>query len=120
MISPVLRSTHALLLSVDAVADAITRIRSSGLPLGIVVQSKSQPPLAFGEDGLRNLFSNMGVEIAAGSLDQEQAEEINQRITGHVDRWPLAIGLALERAIAHKPPALGFGRGTCAGQGQAL
>ena len=38
MISAVLRSTHTLLLSVDAAADTITRIRSSGLPLGIVVQ----------------------------------------------------------------------------------
>ena len=47
----------------------------------------------------------MGVEIAAGGLDQERAEEISQRITGHVDRRPLAVGLALERAIAHKLPA---------------
>jgi type IV secretion system protein VirD4 len=60
-------------------ADATAFIRSSGLRMAIVVQSKDQTRLAFGEDGSRNIYANAGVEIALGGLDQRQAEEVSQR-----------------------------------------
>ncbi|OYX02288.1 MAG: hypothetical protein B7Z14_03885 [Bosea sp. 32-68-6] len=60
-------------------ADATAFIRSSGLRMAIVVQSKDQTRLAFGEDGSRNIYANAGAEIALGGLDQRQAEEVSQR-----------------------------------------
>jgi type IV secretion system protein VirD4 len=69
----------AALGELRVLADATAFIRSSGLRVAVVVQSKSQTRLAFSADGSQNLFSNMGVEIALGGLDQKQAEEISQR-----------------------------------------
>jgi type IV secretion system protein VirD4 len=60
-------------------ADATAFIRSSGLRMAIVVQSKDQTRLSFGEDGSRNIYANMGAELALGGLDQRQAEEVSQR-----------------------------------------
>jgi type IV secretion system protein VirD4 len=60
-------------------AEASAFIRSSGLRMAIVVQSKDQTRLSFGEDGSRNLYANMGVEIALGGLDLNQAQEISAR-----------------------------------------
>lgn len=74
-----LMDEFAALGELRVLADSTAFIRSSGLRLGIVVQSKSQTRLAFSPDGSLNLFSNMGVEIALGGLDQKQAEEISQR-----------------------------------------
>jgi type IV secretion system protein VirD4 len=60
-------------------ADATAFIRASGLRMAIVVQSKDQTRLSFGEDGSRNIYANMGAELALGGLDQRQAEEVSQR-----------------------------------------
>ncbi|MBX9875735.1 MAG: type IV secretory system conjugative DNA transfer family protein, partial [Beijerinckiaceae bacterium] len=83
---------HRVLLILDefwalgehrVLADATAFIRSSGLRMAIVVQSKDQTRLSFGEDGSRNIYANMGAELALGGLDQRQAEEVSQR--GGVD-----------------------------------
>ena len=55
----------------------LREVPQSGQVAGVAAWPNSS--VAYAEEGSRNLYANMGVEIALGGLDQKQAEEISQR-----------------------------------------
>lgn len=64
---------------IKELADAVAFIRSSGLRILYIMQSKNQTVMSFGQHGSDNLFANVGVEVLFGGVDQKLAEEVSKR-----------------------------------------
>jgi type IV secretion system protein VirD4 len=65
--------------SMPVVDDAISFIRSYGIRIATVLQTKDQMKRALGEEGARNLFNNCYVEMIFGGCDMETAKEVCER-----------------------------------------
>lgn len=60
-------------------ADAAAFLRSYGIYLAYVVQTKAQTQAQYGREGSNNLFGNAGVEIMFGSKDPDLLREVSER-----------------------------------------
>lgn len=63
----------------DMLADAAAFVRSYGIRMAYVVQTKAQLVSIYGAEGSENLFQNTGAEIVFGASDMKLCREISER-----------------------------------------
>lgn len=63
----------------DMLADAAAFVRSYGIRMAYVVQTKAQLVSIYGQEGSENLFQNTGAEVAFGASDMKLCKELSER-----------------------------------------